>query len=169
MPVPAPRQESPGNSPATPTPPNPAPVLFRVLTPAQARVLAVLGRSRGPLSRTAINEVLNRFGVGFVRPVAIGEAVGPSDAVARTKLEQKTRKLTLLTLGYVSERDYDIDGITETGLKITPLGREALDRIETAMRAEAAREGRDFIPILPDLPDESQDDSEDAPPRHAVT
>lgn len=165
MPVPAPRRGDPGEAL---TPPNPSPPVFRVLTSAQERVLAVLARSRGPLSRTAIGQVLNRFKVGYVRGgIVVGEAVGPSDAAARAKLEQKTRKPTLLGLGYVTEREYDIEGLTELGLKITPLGREALTRIEASKKAWADRYGVEYEPILPDLLDESQAD-DDAPPRQAV-
>jgi hypothetical protein len=173
--MPIPGQPTPGRKPIVPgqplSPPDtgrgiPRPV-FRILSVAQLKVLALLATCRGPMSRTNIGDRLNKLGVGYVRAgIIVGEAVGYSDPVKRKKFEDSKaggsgKKPSLLTLGFLSEKRYDIDGVSELGLKITPEGRAFLAQWEERLK------DRGLPPILPELPMAVRGgvhDDEDKPP-----
>ena len=99
----------------------------------QVRVLQVLASvARGTLTRTKISERC-----GNKTNVVVGRAIGYSDPEKRTAFEQTKDGggrpgkpcPSLLTLGYVREVEVDVDGVTETGVVITPSGRKALEAL----------------------------------------
>ncbi len=96
------------------------------------RVLKALYNAKGPLSRTRISaKIGNRTNVLTCR------AVGYSDPEKRAAFEQ-TRdgggssgnpSPSLLTLGYVRERELDIDGVIEDVVELTAAGRRAYEAL----------------------------------------
>lgn len=108
--------------------PPPAKPAVKLRVP-QIRVLQVLVGMVGGLTRAKLSEVIgNRTGV------VVGRSVGYSDPVKRAAFEQTKDGggapgkpcPSLLTLGYVSERTLDIDGVSETYVSATDAGAEAL-------------------------------------------
>ena len=138
----------------------PAPRL-RLMTDWQLRVLSILTRARGHMTRTMIEEECIRLGFRSGAQSGVMLAIGRSDPAKREKYEkasQKTYTLSLLTLEYVEERQYDVDGIREIGVKITPLGRAALVQIEDHRRNKGEPD------ILPDVTDDDGIDTDATPP-----
>lgn len=98
----------------------------------QMRVLQVLFQARGPLSRVEISKRC-----GNKTTVVVGRAIGYSDPDKRTVFEQTTDGggspgnpcPSLLTLGYVTEAELDVDGVKETAVSLTPTGRVAASRL----------------------------------------
>ncbi len=118
---------------------------LNAITIPQLRVLRALAPCRGPISR---NEVSRRAGVSTV---CIGRAIGYSDPEKRNKLEQSKDggyRPSLLTLLFVTEKELDIDGVKETVLEITDLGRKAVEAQSAVVlppfrrEQEEAEEGR---------------------------
>ena len=95
----------------------------------QVRVLQVLAAAKGPLTRSKVSSRC-----GNKTDVVVGRAVGYSDPTKRSAFEQTKDGggepgkpcPSLLTLGYVTEVEVDLDGVSETGLLITDKGRRAL-------------------------------------------
>lgn len=98
----------------------------------QIRVLHVLSKAKGPLSRTAISEKC-----GNKTTVVVGRAVGYSDPAKRKAFEQTKDGggepgnpcPSLLTLGYVTEKELDVDGAKETVIELTAKGRKAFQQL----------------------------------------
>lgn len=93
----------------------------------QVRVLQVLYRSRGPLTRAKISEW-----IGNKTQVVVGRAVGYSDPAKRQTFEQTIDggyRPSLLTLEYVEEDELDIDGLIEVVVRLTPKGRAAFEAL----------------------------------------
>lgn len=98
----------------------------------QIRVLQVLTKSKGPLSRSAIS-----VKCGNKTTVVVGRAVGYSDPARRATFEQTkdgggspgSPCPSLLTLGYVKERELDVEGVSETVLELTPKGAKAFQAL----------------------------------------
>lgn len=132
-------------------------VLLRMLSPWQLKTLAVLSRAVGPMTRTQIHETCMRYGVGNRFTVGVSEAIGQSDPTKRAAGDKKRGKPCLLTLKYVTEDRYDIEGTTELGILITPMGREALRLAE--QRLINMGDG----PILPDTIPTADDDVDARP------
>ena len=94
----------------------------------QIRVMQVLARAKGPLTRAKISDR-----IGYQTGVVAGRAIGYSDPDKRAAFEQTKDGggspgnpcPSLLTLGYVREHALDIDGLVETGVELTPKGRQA--------------------------------------------
>lgn len=112
----------------------------RGLTLPQIRVMRVLYRARGPLTRTKISERC-----GNRTTIVVGRAVGYSDPVKRRAFEQ-TRDgggspgnpcKSLLTLGYVREKELDIDGYAEIVIELTAAGRRVYERLPKVERHRA--------------------------------
>lgn len=128
--MPIPLAQFPGDEVVPHSTPETPRILFRMLTPWQLKTLAVLSRAVGPMTRTQIHETCMRYGVGNRFPVGVSEAVGQSDPIKRAAGDKKRGKPSLLTLQYVTESKYDIEGSTELGLTITDLGRSVLAMAE---------------------------------------
>jgi hypothetical protein len=141
--------------------PKPKP-LRRALTPWQKRVLAVLARARGPMNRNMIRDTCVRYGFATQWVTGVIQALGPSDPAKRAAFDRKHGKPSLLSLGYVEEREYDVDGVSELGVKITELGRAALEQVEDDLRKAGLE------PILPESCVEVTEDYSDAPPVRGV-
>ncbi len=94
-----------------------------VLRKNQIAVLRILSTAVKPgwLTRTCIQNALQSR---FRNPIA--SALGRSQAV-RAKEEQRLGYSSLLTLGYVEERNLEIEvGIFERSYRITPSGRTVI-------------------------------------------
>lgn len=99
----------------------------------QMRVLAVLAKARGPLSRLKLSDK-----IGNKTQVVVGRAIGYSDPAKRTAFEQTKDGggaigmpcPSLLTRGYVTEVSIEVEeGITELCVVITDAGRSFLDSL----------------------------------------
>lgn len=154
--MPIPLTEFPGDQAVPSTAPDAPRILFRMLSPWQLRTLAVLSRATGPMTRSQIHDVCMRYGIGNRWPIGVSEAIGQSDPIKRAAGDKKRGKPCLLTLKYVTEDRYDIEGSTELGIMITDLGRTVLGMAEKRLLSM----GKD--PILPESPVTLED--EDAPP-----
>jgi hypothetical protein len=117
----------------------------------------VLDRARGHMTRAMINDVCHKHGVGSQYITGVIQALGPSDPKKRAVFDSKMGKPSLLTLAYVEEREYDIDGVVELGLKITELGRAALRQVEEDLHANH------LPPILPESFGDVEQEMSDAP------
>lgn len=99
----------------------------------QIRVLQVLARAKGPLSRLKLSDK-----IGNKTQVVVGRAIGYSDPVKRAAFEQTkdgggslgAPSPSLLTREYVREVSIEVeDGINELCIIITSEGREALESL----------------------------------------
>lgn len=93
----------------------------------QLRVLKALSECHGPINRTRLADK-----IGAKTSTSVGRAIGFIKEDKRAKFEQSQSGdlegsfPSLLTLGLVSHVTLDIDGHTERGLMLTPLGREVV-------------------------------------------
>lgn len=93
----------------------------------QIRVLHVLAKTKGPLSRSAISNKC-----GNKTTVVVGRAVGYSDPKARAAFEQTKDggfRKALLSLGYVREFPIDTDSGKEVVIELTAAGRKAYAKL----------------------------------------
>lgn len=93
----------------------------------QVRVLLVLTKAKGPLTRGKISEKC-----GNKTAVVVGRAVGYSDpekrAAFRETRDGKIAGTPLLDLKYVREKELDVDGVKELVVEITAAGKKALEK-----------------------------------------
>ena len=136
--------------------------LLRALMPWQKIVLAILDKARGPMTRSMIHAVALRYGLANQHVTNIIQALGPSDPVKRAAFDSKRGKPSLFTLGYTEEQEYDVDGVIELGVKITPSGRAMLGVIQDYIRNKGLES------ILPEMPDQADTEMTDAPNARAV-
>lgn len=107
----------------------------------QIRVLCVLAKAEGPLTKAKISSL-----IGNKTNVLAARAVGYSDPVKRAAFENSKDggfRPSLLTLGYVAEISLDIDGVEEIAYELTDSGKAIYKKLKD--------EGRiDDLPALRD-------------------
>jgi hypothetical protein len=97
------------------------------LRAAQLRILKVLARAIGGLSKAAIcSEVAQDFPTAAKFKEWMADPIGAADPANRPKAEKRAGYPSLLTLGYIVTWQIDLDGVQERLYKITDAGRQAL-------------------------------------------
>lgn len=128
------------------------------LTLVQIRILDLLAKSRGCLTRARIAER-----IGAKAATSSVWAIGYSDPVKRAKFRLKEdgirNGVPLLDLGYVTEIEIDVDGREENTISITDKGREVLDLIGK-VRLGPLRDGWAKVKGRLPIEDENSDESD---------
>lgn len=90
------------------------------LKPSQVDILRVLSVANGPLSRL---KIADRTGLATC---TLCPALGSLDAEARGNALKRTGFKSLMLLGYVEAKTFDIDGLKEIAYSMTEKGEEVL-------------------------------------------
>ncbi len=97
------------------------------LRTAQIRILKVLASVDGPLPKAVIcEEVAHEFPTAAKFEQWMADPLGATDPAKRPAAEERAGYPSLLTLGYVTTFQYDIDGVAQRFYEATPAGRKAI-------------------------------------------
>ncbi len=110
----------------------------KLLTTSQLRIMQALSKAKGPLTRGKINEACAKAGFATAEKFSawMTEPLGQATAEARAEWEEKKGKKSLLSLGYVKQRELDVDGKKETVFEATATGVKILTKAEAQEAAK---------------------------------
>lgn len=99
---------------------------------AQGRVLDLLAKARGPVDRPTIAEKC------AISDSYVGVWVGRNDEAQREESEAKWGYCSLITMGYVKNKQVDLDGKQVWVYEITASGKKAIEKYNKAIAAKKA-------------------------------